>query len=290
MVKPNIPFSAMPDRRPLRLPGGQRVIVWTIVNVEYWSLERPMPRQVLPPPMGGSVKLDRANWSWHEYGLRVGFWRMLDLFAHLGVPVTLAINGSACIEYPRVARAAVDAGWEFMGHGLDQVSMQAVENETESIRQAIAILRETSGQRVRGWESPGLTGTADTLDLLAAAGIEYVSDLVLDEQPCDLTTKNGRMTALPYTVELNDVVLHAVEKHASDELLQRGVRQLNRLIKEGEGGVRVMSVSLHPYLIGAPHRFDFLETLYEGIAKNSAVQMMTGAQIVDWFHAERAAA
>lgn len=286
--KPNIAFSALPDRPVLTLPGGERVILWTIVNVEHWSLERAMPRTVLPPPMGGAAKFDRPNWSWHEYGLRVGFWRMLALFERLRVPVTLAINGSACTEYPRVAHAGVEAGWEFMGHGLHQVPMQAVEDEHASIREAIVILRETSGQPVRGWESPGLTGTVDTLDLLAGAGIDYTCDLVMDEQPFDFATSNGTLTAMPYTVELNDVVVHAVEKHSSDELLKRATRQLARLIKDGESSVRVMTISLHPYLTGAPHRFDYLETLFEAITGNPAVRMMTGSQIVDWFHSQQA--
>jgi len=285
---PAVQFSAMPDRAPLRLASGERVILWTIVNVEHWSLTRPMPRQVLPPPMGGVPAVDRANWSWHEYGLRVGFWRMLDLFGRLGIPVTLALNGSACTQYARVTRAAVDAGWELMGHGFDQMPMQQVKDEADSIRRTLMALEDASGQRVRGWESPGLTGTERTLDLLAAAGVEYVSDLVLDEQPCLLSTQAGTMTALPYTVELNDVVLHAVEKQPSDELNRRAFAQLRQLSAEAVNGVRVMSISLHPYLSGVPHRFGYLQSLYEALAADPAVKPMTGSEILDWYRGEMA--
>ena len=281
--KPNTPFSAICDRPLLRLSGDERVIVWTVVNVEHWSLARPMPRQVLPPPMHGAAKLDRANWSWHEYGLRVGYWRILELFSRLNIPVTLAVNGSACLEYPRVVEAAQQAGWEMMGHGFEQMPMQALDDEAEAIRRTLETIRATTGQTVRGWESPGLTGTAETLELLAQAGLDYVSDLVFDEQPCLVTTGNGDLIALPYSVEMNDVVLHAVQSQPSHEIWRRGRAQLRRLHKDGEHGVRVMTVTLHPYLAGVPHRFDYLERLYELLVRTKGVTFMTGSSLTDWY-------
>ena len=85
-----IPYSAIVDRAPLALPGGARMVVWTIVNVEDWGIERPMPRTVLPPPMGQPLLPDLPNWAWHEYGMRVGFWRLLDCLARFDVNATLA--------------------------------------------------------------------------------------------------------------------------------------------------------------------------------------------------------
>src|SRR5262245_24263236 len=76
--KERVPYSPTVDRPPLKLPGGARVAVWTIVNVEEWAIERPMPRTVLPPPYGQPLLPDLPNWAWHEYGMRVGFWRFVD--------------------------------------------------------------------------------------------------------------------------------------------------------------------------------------------------------------------
>src|SRR4051794_8486576 len=101
-----VPYSAIVDRPRLKLPGGARVAVWTIVNVEEWSIERAMPRTVLPPPYGQTILPDLPNWAWHEYGMRVGFWRFLDVLKSFGIKATLALNGSVCRSYPRVARAA----------------------------------------------------------------------------------------------------------------------------------------------------------------------------------------
>jgi len=65
-------YSAIVDRPPLRLPEGVRLVIWPIVNLEVWEIERTMARQVLPAPTGVSLIPDLPNWSWHEYGMRVG--------------------------------------------------------------------------------------------------------------------------------------------------------------------------------------------------------------------------
>src|SRR6185295_5871223 len=126
--KERVPYSAIVDRPPLKLPGGARIAVWTIVNVEEWSIERAMPRAVLPPPYGQPLLPDLPNWAWHEYGMRVGFWRFLEALNKYKIKATLATNGSVIKSYPRVVEAAMKAGWEFMGHGFIQRPMHHVEN------------------------------------------------------------------------------------------------------------------------------------------------------------------
>ena len=136
-----VPYSAIVDRPPLVLPGDARMVVWSIVNVEDWGIERPMPRTVLSPPMGQPLLPDLPNWAWHEYGMRVGFWRLFDCLQKFGVTPTLAINGVVCRNYPRIAQAAKDAGWEFMGHGWLQTPMHKVEDQRASIADTIEAIR-----------------------------------------------------------------------------------------------------------------------------------------------------
>ena len=106
LPKDRVPYSAIVDRPPLVLPNAGRIAVWTIVNVEEWSIERAMPRAVLPPPMGKPLLPDLPNWAWHEYGMRVGFWRLLECLQKFGIRPTFAVNGSVCRSYPRIADAA----------------------------------------------------------------------------------------------------------------------------------------------------------------------------------------
>ena len=281
-VRARAPYQAIVDRPKLTLPGGARVAVYTIVNVENWRPELPMPRTILPPPMGQPLLPDVPNWAWHEYGMRVGFWRFLDVLSTRGLRATLAVNGSACQIYERACRAAHEAGWEFMGHGFVQGPMHRQDDQRQAIADTIAAIRAFTGKAPRGWESPGLTETDATLDLLAEAGIEYVADWVLDDLPTRLAA--GRpIHAVPYPVEINDVVISAVQLQPSDALFTRGRDTFDRLYAEGADIPRIMPISIHPYLTGVPHRIKYLEQLYDYIKGHEGVAWMTGEEILDWY-------
>jgi allantoinase len=288
LPKDRIAYSAIVDRPKLALPDGARLAVWTIVNVEEWSIERHMPRTVLPPPYGQPLQPDLPNWAWHEYGMRVGYWRLLEVMKKFGLKATLAINGSVCTSYPRVAEAALEAGWEFMGHGYIQRPMHHVEDQKKAIADTIAAIRQFTGKAPRGWESPGLTETYDTIDWLAEAGIEYVADWVLDDQPVRIRTATKPVVSVPYTVEMNDIAMMVLQQHPSEEWLRRGIDHFDRLHAEAEAGARVMAVSVHPYIMGVPHRIGYLERLYEYILQRPGVKLWTGEQILDWFNATHA--
>ncbi|HEU5175957.1 MAG TPA: polysaccharide deacetylase family protein, partial [Burkholderiales bacterium] len=277
LPKDRVPYSAIVDRPPLKLPGGARLAVWTIVNVEEWSIERNMPRTVLPPPYGQPLMPDLPNWAWHEYGMRVGFWRFLEVLNRFGLKATLAINGSVCKSYPRVAEAGLKAGWEFMGHGYIQRPMHHVEDQRKAIQDTVKAIQAFTGKKPRGWESPGLTETFDTIDWLAEAGIEYVADWVLDDQPCLIQTAHGPVVSVPYTVEMNDIAMMVLQNHPSREWLQRGIEQFDRLYGEGEHSARVMAISVHPYITGVPHRIGYLEKLLEHIRGHEGALLWTGA-------------
>lgn len=279
-------YQPITQRPKLVLPDNARVAVWTIVNVENWQPSGAMPRAVLPPPMGQPLLPDVPNWAWHEYGMRVGFWRFLDVLGKRGLKATFAVNGTACTLYREACQAAKEAGWEFMGHGHVQRPMHKVDDQKKAIADTIAAIKAFTGKPPRGWESPGLTETDETLDLLAEAGIEYVADWVLDEQPVSLKTRAGRMVSVPYTVEINDVVISAVQQQPSDEIFRRGRDQFDRLYQDGEAQPRVMAISIHPYLTGVPHRIKYLEMLYDYILGQKGVVMWTGAEILDWYRSQ----
>jgi len=285
-IRARVPYVPIHKRRKLSLPGEGKIILWVIVNIENWQPEKPMPRVVLPPPMGQRMQPDVPNWAWHEYGMRIGFWRFLDALQSRGLKATLALNGSACDVYPQACEAARDAGWEFMGHGYVQTPMHSVEDERDTIEKTISAIRDFTGHPPLGWESPGLTETDVTLDLLAEAGIEYVANWVLDDQPVRVNTRTGDMTALPYPVELNDVVMSAVQLQPSDEIWRRGRDQFDRLYQESGESVRIMSISLHPFLTGVPHRIKYLEQLLDYIMEHEGVVPMTGIEILEWYRTQ----
>ena len=110
---------------------------------------------------------DHPNWSWHEYGMRVGFWRLKRVFERLKMTPTVTLNARACETYPQVIQAVADAGWELNAHGYDQIPMHKVEDQLGSIKKAIDIIGKFWGRPPRGWFGPGLTQTFDTLDYLS---------------------------------------------------------------------------------------------------------------------------
>lgn len=282
-ITDRIPYSAIVDRPALKLPDGARIAVWVIVNVEEWSIERPMPRTVLPPPMGQPLIPDVPNWAWHEYGMRVGFWRFLKALKEVDIKATMAVNGSVCESYPRVAEAALEADWEFMGHGFIQRPMHQVQDQWESISKTYEALKSFSGKPPRGWESPGMTETGETLDLLKEVGFEYIANWVLDDQPVQLSTRHGPIYSVPYTVEINDIAISALQEHSSEMILKRGRDQFDRLYEEGAESARVMAISLHPYITGVPHRIKYLEELLAYIRSKPDVAFMKGDEILDWY-------
>jgi len=283
LLSDRAPYSAIVDRPALRPPDGARMLLWIIVNLEHWSIERAMPRTVLSPPMGQPLLPDLPNWAWHEYGMRVGFWRFYEALGSRGITPTLALNGLVCRSYPRIVQAAHAAGWEFMGHGFVQQPMHKVDDEAASIRQTIEAITELGGAPPEGWESPGLTETGATLDHLSAAGIRYVADWVLDDQPTWLRAQPRPVLSIPYTVEINDIPVILLQSHPAEEFFRRGVAQLDRLWLDSARATRVMSISIHPYILGVPHRIASLERLLDAVLAKPELKILTGAQIARWY-------
>jgi allantoinase len=282
-----ISYSPIHSRKPLRLPGKARMVVWTIVNVEEWDIHRTMPRTVLTPPAGGSPMPDIPNWAWHEYGNRVGFWRMLEVLDKLKIRAALAINGTAVNAYKEISQAALDRKWEFMGHGYTQRNMQAVENEAEDIRKTSEVIKAFTGKAPRGWLGPGLTETWNTPDLLAEQGYGYVADWVLDDQPVWLRTKSKPLVNVPYTQECNDVAMMLIQHHKASEYFDRARDQFDQIHADAKNSARVMALVVHPYIMGAPHRLKYYKQALEHAKKKKDVLFWTGEQILDWYLKER---
>ena len=280
-------YTPITARRPFKLPKGVRVAVWTIVNVEEWDIEKPMARQYLSAPQGVATVPDVPNWAWHEYGMRVGIWRIIEALAKRKIRATTAINANVCRAYPAVAQAMRDARWEFMGHGVKQGALHLVPDQRQVIRESIALIREFTGTKPKGWLGPGLTETWETLDVLAAEGIEYVCDWVNDDQPYQIKTTSGTLVSVPYTVELNDIPMMVIQHHASGEWFRRAKDQFDRLHAEGARSPRVMALAVHPYISGVPHRIKYFEAVYDYIRKQKGVWMATGEEIYECYAAGR---
>ncbi|MEN2738703.1 polysaccharide deacetylase family protein [Microbacterium sp. X-17] len=284
MLRSRVPYRLADAAPGLRPPApGKRLIVSVVLNVEDWRFDAPMPRSILPPPHGTSFVPDVPNFSWAAWGMRLGLPRIIRLLESMDVPASVNLNASVIDSYPEAADRLLETGWELVGHGLDQRSLHRVDDEPAVIRETLEKIEAFSGRKVRGWLGPGLQETGATPDVLSALGVDYVTDWVVDEIPVWLDASPRPLVAVPYSLELNDSVLYAVEHHESAELLRRVTDTLQTWDAEDDDKLMVLTLPLHPHLIGVRHRLGYLRASLELLLARPDTIVMTGEQICDWF-------
>jgi allantoinase len=282
LPRDRIDYSSPFSRKPLKIPG-KRIIIWSIINIEEWEITRPMPRQLSIAPMGQSIIPDMPNWTWYEYGMRIGFWRILRAYEKAGIRPTVSINARVCEIYPEAAAAARDGNWEFMAHCITQMPIQQVEDQRDMIFRSADLIEKFTGTRPKGWLGPGRTQTWSTLDYVAEAGMSWFGDWILDDQPIWVKTTRQPLVAVPYTAEFNDITMMVSHHHESRVLLDRGKDVFDRLYAESEESTRIMAIGVHPYVTGQSHRIKYFEELYDYINGHEGVAHMVGEEIADWF-------
>ena len=257
---------------------------WTIVNLEVWDIGKPMARQVLAPPTGQTLLPDVPNWSWHEYGMRVGVWRFFDLFKKLrhSADAWRSMPASARTTRASPSRRARTVGSSWVTPTSRDRSTSEP-NQKAMIKRSLDVIERFTKKRPVGWLGPGLTQTLGTPELLAEAGIKYIGDWVYDDEPTTIRTAKGPLVTLPYTVELNDIPMMIVQHHESDYLLHRAVDQFDRLYAEGEKRAKIFPLAIHAYISGQPHRIKYLEAIYDYARRFDGVLYWTGEEILDWY-------
>jgi allantoinase len=271
------------DRPAIRWPNGARVAFWVAPNIEFYELDPPRnpSRGAWPRPVP-----DVLNYSYRDYGNRCGFWRMFDAMARHGVRGSVSLNVAMCQHHPEIIRACNEAGWEFYSHGTYNTRYlfgMSEEQERALIQDSIDTIREHTGQKLDGWLAPALTYTERTLDLVAEMGLTYVCDLFHDDQPGPVRVRNGRLTSIPYSLEMNDVIVYNVNLVQPRRYADILKRQFDRLYEEGASSGTVMCIPLHPYLVGHPYRIRAFEEALAYITGHDQVWLATGREIAAYF-------
>lgn len=286
MSNPRVPYQLTTERRRFAPLNGKSIIAHVVVNVEHWPFDQAMPRSAIPAPHGKSPIPDVGNFSWVEYGMRAGMPRLLRLLAERGVKASAFMNASCADVYPACADAMLAAGWEFVGHGWVQRSLQFEDNEPEVIARSLERLHRLTGRRTRGWFGPGIGESFATPDHLKAAGIEWLADWFVDDLPCWMRTAHGPLIAMPYTLELNDVPLFVVQQQPSEEMLRRLEMTLRVFEVEARSQPRVLTLAVHPHVTGVPHRADVFRRCLDLLLARDDIVFVTGSEIADWFVAQ----
>jgi peptidoglycan/xylan/chitin deacetylase (PgdA/CDA1 family) len=265
---PPFPYQAIVDRPPVKWPGGARVAVWVVPNIEHFHAEI------------GPGAPDIRNFSRRDYGNRVGVWRLMETLEKNGVKGTVALNAEVALHYPRIMQECAKLDWELMGHGLTNSVLQtgmAIDDERAMILKVREILTGL-GHKMRGWLGSGLTETWNSPDLLKEAGVEYVCDWVNDDLPYRM---NNGLYSIPYSIEVNDMPLFNLPSISIEDFYRRIVDSFDVLYEEGARNGRVFCIALHPFLIGAPHRIRYLDRALQHIRSHDKVWFAKGAEIID---------
>lgn len=276
-------YSPIIDRRPLRWPNGARVALWVIPNIEHFRFDRPSTSLTHATR---AFSPDVLNYAWRDFGARVGVWRMMEIMERHGVRGTVALNSDCCNEYPRIIEEGKKLGWEWMGHGTNNSTMLAGLKEADErtlIKHVVSTITKGVGKAPRGWLGPALTETVNTLDILAENGIEYVGDWTNDEQPYAMKVKKGTMYSIPYSVEINDIPAFLDLHQDGERFGQMICDQFDVLYEDGAKSGRVMSICLHPFLIGHPHRAKYFAQALAHITSRQEVWLATGGEIINWY-------
>jgi allantoinase len=276
-------WSILPQRPHVSWPKGANIALWVTVALEFFPIDQRGQPFKLP---GGMVTPypDLRHYSLRDYGNRVGVYRLLRLFDKLGLRVSWAINSAVATRYPSLLRTVAERGDEVVAHGLDMdhphYGGQPLEDEQALVRESLSVLRQASGQPVRGWISPGKSESMNTPDLLAAEGVAWFGDWINDDMPYVFRTAAGPLVALPHSSEIDDRQILIDFRHSEKDFADQLGDQFAFLSREAETqGGRIMSLSLHPWVIGQPHRIGALERALTAIVEEGRSWNATGDEI-----------
>ncbi len=263
-------YSAITHRPTYRWPGGQGLAVYVALNHEHFAFGEGMGAAIGP----ASPQPDVLNYSWREYGNRVGAWRCLELLDELRWPAAALINTALYDHCPELVAACVERGHELVGHGHSNAERQGTLAEADE-RELLALchdrMRQHSGQAPEGWLSPWISESLHTPDLLAETGYRYTLNWCHDDQPLPMRTRSGRaLWAVPYPQELNDIPMIVARQLDAKDFAQMIIDQFDEMLEQSARQPLVMGIALHPYLVGQPYRLRHLRRALRHIDEAAA--------------------
>lgn len=291
MDYPYVPIAARP---PLAWPGGARVALILTFNLETWDLVKDTDRAyyaggppILPDVLPGRVP-DFPNYSWREYGQRVGIWRLIDLFDQLGVRASCTANAVTFTRRRAMTDAVLARGWELLAHNWEQGELLTdlagdPEAERTVILKTLEAYRVHVGRPAAGWLSSSLRGTTATPAILAEAGLRFWCDIMNDDQPYPIATPAGTICSVPYSNEINDFTLLTRRGHTTDEFRDILIEELGTLHAEGATQARIMNVGLHPHVSGRAYRIRALREFLEFALSLDGVWWPTREELARWY-------
>lgn len=265
-------YSAITKRPAIAWPhsGGRAssgLAVYVAMNLEHFAFGQGAGAMIGP----ASPQPDVLNYSWREYGNRVGAWRCLELFDQLRLPCATLINTALYDHCPGLVAACVARGDELVGHGHSNAERQggwSEDDERAMLAQCRGRIERESGQSAQGWLSPWISESFATPDLLAETGYGYTLNWCHDDQPVAMRTRSGKtLWSIPYPQELNDIPMIVGRQLDGKDFAQMIIDNFDEMLEQSRRQPLVMGLALHPYLVGQPYRLRHLRRALTHIAE-----------------------
>ena len=261
-------YSSLPNRAQYEWPNGTKLAVYVAMNIEAFSYGEGKGAAIAPPEQA----MSHSIYSWRDYGNRIGFWRLMDMFDDLQIPVQHQINTAIYDECPDIPERIRSRNDEFLGHGYTNSEEQgglSEQKEKNLIAECTATITKHEGKAPAGWMSPWLSNSETTMDLLQEAGYRYVMDWTMDDQPIWIKTRGGKILSMPYPVEANDNRGIVWYRYTSSEFTDMLIDNFDEMLEQTQrdGHPLVCPISLHPFVVGRPYRIRQLRRALEHILK-----------------------
>lgn len=287
-------YVPMPKRGQLKWPDDKRVALIFTFNLETWELVKDTDQPyyaggpaLLPNSLAGRIP-DYPNYSWREYGQRVGLWRMIDLFDEQDTKVSCTTNAVTFERRSAMTEACLERGWELLAHNYEQGELLTDFHddpaaERDIIRRSIDMYEKHTGRRPKGWLSSSLRGTLNTPSILAEEGFKFYCDIMNDDQPYIIRTDKGPLVATPYSNVINDFTIITRNNRTTDQYRNILKEELAVLHEEGKTQARIMNVGLHPHVSGRAHMVRALREFIEYAKTLDGVWWATREEIADYY-------
>lgn len=287
-------YSAIPDRAPLRWPNDARIAVIFTINIEHWDMthDSDVPLyaggpSAVPYELPGTVP-DYANFSWREYGQRVGIWRLIDVFDKAGVPTTCTINGRTALDRARIVDAVNERGWEILAHNFVQTQMLNEfsgdpDGERDVIKRTLDAYAKVIGRPAKGWLSSSMRSTDETPHILKELGLDFIACYLNDDQPYPLQTRHGPLLAIPYSNDLNDYRMFSRCGMSTEGALGMMREGFDQMYLEGAESGRILNVGMHPHVMGQAWAIRAIREFVDHVKNTDGVWLPKREEIADWY-------
>lgn len=279
-------WSMLSERSVVRWPQNKPLALWVNVCMQFY----PLDQKGIPFKVPGGMTMpypDLRHYSLRDYGNRVGIFRFLKAFDKYGVTPTFTYSTELAKRYPYLLDIIKDRGNEVLCHGMHMDALhyggQDRQQESDTVKRALDELRELTHQDIKGWLSPARNESEHTPELLVENGISYFCDWVNDDMPYPFKTNNGSLWAMPLSNELEDKFILMNNLHSEQAYVEQICDAGDFLLQEAQTqGGRILTLNIHPWMLGQPHRISYLEQALEYLM-NKQVWNASSADILNCF-------